>query len=302
MLGDELAGQVRRHLEGLDPEALTKVLISGLTAAEFNRGRGVLYQLLGASDYIIEPLPNLVFFRDCCAWVGDHVAVASPVPPDRRVQAQLADVIYAHHPAFAGTKTLYRPGLEPLEGGDVLLMAPGVVALGCCLPGVERLARRVFDAGLAHTVLVTLLGQPGRRLDTTCTVLGADTVLMRPCAAYSLTARMLTASGRGLRVSHPQAFLVAAAQAAGVDRLRVVETALDPVPASGGPWDDAGNLLVLGPGLVVSHERNVATNARLERCGIEVITVPGGELCGLRGGPRSLCCPVSRDPAFLPGD
>jgi arginine deiminase len=302
MLGDELAEQVRRHLEGLDPESLTKVLISGLTAAEFSRGHGVLYHLLGAADYIIEPLPNLVFFRDCCAWVGDHVAVASPVPPDRRIQAQLADVIYAHHPAFAGTKTLYRPGLEPLEGGDVLLIAPGVVAIGCGLAGVERLARRVFDAGLAHTVLVLPLAQLGRRLDTTCTVLAADTVLMRPCAAYSLTARVLTASGDGLRVSHPQAFLVAAAQAAGVDRLRVVETALDPVPVGSGPWDDAGNLLVLGPGLVVSHERNVATNARLERCGIEVITVPGGELCGVRGGPRSMCCPVSRDPALMPGD
>jgi arginine deiminase len=39
-----------------------------------------------------------------------------------------------------------------------------------------------------------------------------------------------------------------------------------------------------------------------ERIGIEVITVPGSELCGSRGGPRSLCCPVSRDPAPLPGD
>ena len=52
----------------------------------------------------------------------------------------------------------------------------------------------------------------------------------------------------------------------------------------------------------MSYERNVATHARLERCGIEVITVPGSELSGTRGGPRSLCCPVSRDPAPLPGD
>jgi hypothetical protein len=47
-------------------------------------------------------------------------------------------------------------------------------------------------------------------------------------------------------------------------------------------WDDAGNLLVLAPGVVVSHERNVATHARLEKSGIEVITVPGSELCGAR--------------------
>ena len=81
---------------------------------------------------------------------------------------------------------------------------------------------------------------------------------------------------------------------------RVVETGFGPSAASGEQWDDAGNLLVLAPGLVVTHERNVATLARLERCGIESITVPGNELCGARGGPRSLCCPFSRDPAPLP--
>jgi arginine deiminase len=301
MLGDELRDLLRRHLAGLDPEALTEVLITGLAVAEFSAGRGVVYRLLGASDFIIEPLPNLVFVRDSSVWIGDRVAVASPAGPGQRVAAQLTDVIYAHHPLFAGTKTLYRPGLEPLEGGDVLLAAPGVIAAGASPPGIERLARPVFDAGLAHTVLVVPLGHPDRRLDTACTMVSADTVLMRPATAYSLTARVLTAGGDGLRVSHPQAFLVAAAQAAGLDRLRVIETGLGP---AGGrePWDDAGNLLVLGPGLVLSHERNVATHARLERCGIEVITVPGSELFGTRGGPRSLCCPVSRDPAALPGD
>jgi arginine deiminase len=180
----------------------------------------------------------------------------------------------------------------------VLLAAPGVIAAGCPPPGVARLAARVFDAGLAHTVLAVPLGHPDRRLDTVCTMLSGDTVLMRPPVAYSLTARVLTPGPDGPRVSHPQAFLAAAAAAAGLDRLRVVETGFG--PGRHEQWDDAGNSLVLAPGLVVLHERNVATLARLERCGIEAITVPGSELCGPRGGPRSLCCPVSRDPAPLP--
>ena len=81
MLGDELAGQVRRHLEGLDPEALTELLITGLTAGEFRSGRGAVYQLLGASDFILRPQPDLVFFRDQSVWIGDQVAVASPTSP-----------------------------------------------------------------------------------------------------------------------------------------------------------------------------------------------------------------------------
>ncbi len=302
MLGDQLAGQVRCHLDGLDPEALTEVLIVGLAAGEFRSGRGAVYQLLSASDFILKPLPDLVFFRDPSVWIGDQVVVASPAAPGRGLAAELAGIVYAHHPLFAGTKSLYRPGLEPLHGGDLLLAAPGVIAAGCSPPGAERLARRLFDAGLAHTVLIVPLGHPDRRLDTACTMVSADTVLMRPATAYSLTARVLTPGGDGPRVSHPQAFLAAVAAAAGLDRLRVVETGFGPAAASREQWDDAANLLVLAPGLVVSHERNVATHARLERSGIEVITVPGSELCGARGGPRSLCCPVSRDPAPVAAD
>jgi arginine deiminase len=71
---------------------------------------------------------------------------------------------------------------------------------------------------------------------------------------------------------------------------------------SGAQWDDAGNLLVLAPETVVSYERNVLTNARLEDAGIEVIRVPGGELACCRGGPRAICCPLAREPASMPDE
>jgi arginine deiminase len=304
-LGQELGRQLSGYLHGLGPEGLTEVLIGGLMAGELKGGRGAVYQMLSGADFVLEPLPNLVFARDTSVWIGDRVAVASPRLPGRRREAQLAGLVYGHHPLFTGTKTLYQADMEPLDGGDVLLVAPGVIAVGCCgqsaPPGVERLARQVFDAGLAHTVLAVALdcGQPGTRLDTLCTMLDTDTVLMRPATAYSLTARAITVRGDDLRVSHPMAFLAAMADAIGVDRLRVVETGLDPVVGRD-QWDDAGNLLALGPRIVLSHERNVATNTRLIECGVEVIRVPASELTGGRGGPRSLCCPVARDPAGLP--
>ena len=122
-------------------------------------------------------------------------------------------------------------------------------------------------------------------------------------------ARTITQRGEGLRLSHPRPFLEAAADAMGLDRLRVIETGLGPARAAAparlarrpaGQWDDAGNLLALGPGTVISYERNTLTNARLEAAGIEVIRVPGGELAGCRGGPRAICCPVGREPAAMP--
>ncbi|HEX4093466.1 MAG TPA: arginine deiminase family protein [Trebonia sp.] len=312
-LGEELRGQLRCYLDGLRPEELGQVLVMGLARDEFHGGRGAVFSLLGAWDYVIEPLPNLVFARDTCVWIGDRVAVTSP--PGRRREAELVAIATGYHPMFAGTKRLYEPDHEVLAGGDVLLLTPGVVAIGVGAhtspAGMERLARRVFDTGFAHTVLAALTDTgTAECLDTLCTLIGPDTVMMRPSVAYSLIARTITQRDAGLWLSHPQPFLEAAAQAMGLDRLQVIETGLGPArvgPARsgslGGPsgqWDDAGNILALGPGTVVSYERNTLTNERLEAAGVEVIRVPGGELAGCRGGPRAMSCPVSREPAMMP--
>ena len=69
-LGEELDGQLRSHLDGLDPEALCQVLITGLTRDEFRDGRGAVHQLLGPQDHLIEPLPGLLFTRDSSVWAG----------------------------------------------------------------------------------------------------------------------------------------------------------------------------------------------------------------------------------------
>src|ERR1700722_4530664 len=127
-LGEELRGQLREHLAGLSPEELGQVLIMGLARDEFPGGRGAGFGLLDAWGYVIYPLPNLVFARDICVWIGDSVAVTSP--PGRRQEAELAAFVFANHPMFAGTKRLHEPGQELLAGGDVLLLAPGVVAIG----------------------------------------------------------------------------------------------------------------------------------------------------------------------------
>ncbi len=307
-LGDELRGQLRHHLEDLGPESLAQVLIAGLTPQELKIGRGVVFELLDRHDFVLDPLPNLVFTKDSSFWIGDRVAVASLAAGHRRRETDLASVLYRHHPRFIGTKWLYGSGLEPIDGGDVLLLAPGVIAIGVgqrtTPAGAERLARRAFDTGLAHTVLAVPAHQHvgGGHLDTICAVVDIDSVLMHPAVAYTLTAHTITARPDGMRVSHQQPFLEAAAMAMGIDRLRVIDTGVDPAWGQPGQWNDGGNVLAIGRRLAVSHERNAQTNSRLEEAGIRVLQVPSSELGSLRGGPRCMACPVGRDPSPQPAD
>jgi arginine deiminase len=304
-LGDELRDQLRSHLEDMAPEVLAQVLVAGVSPQELKAGHGVVFELLDRHDFVLDPLPNLVFTRDSSLFIGDHIAVASLATRRRRRESGLAGVIYRHHPRFAGTKWLYRHDLEQLDGGDVLLLSPGVVAIGVgertTPAGAERLARNVFDAGLAHTVLAVPMvqhGDIGGHLDTACTVIDVDSVIMHPAVAYSLTAHAITPRESGLRISRRQPFLEAAARAMGIERLHVIDTGIDAAD-SGDPWDDDGNVLAIGRRIAVSHERNVRANSRLEDAGVRVIRVPSSELGSLRGGPRCMACAVSREPSAL---
>ena len=303
-LGQELRAVVRAHLAAMESEVLAQVLIAGLTPGELPGGRGVVFELLDRHDFVVDPLPNLVFTRDSSVWIGDRVAVAS-LPPGRAREAALLGVLYRHHPRFAGTTVLHGPHQEPLCGGDLVLLAPGVVAAGVtgqtAPAAVERLARQVLGAGLAHSVLAVPLGRAEvAALDTVCTVVAPGTVMMSPALAYTLTAHIITARGEELRVSRPQPFLAAAAEVIGADRLTVIDTGLDPLAGGRGRWDDGGNALSLGRGVVLCDERSTETNARLAAAGLEVIPVPCGELGSGRGGPRGMSCAMIRDPAAVP--
>jgi arginine deiminase len=252
-------------------------------------------------DFIIRPLPNCLFTRDSSVWLRSGVAVAELAMAARHRESTITGAIYRYHPRFAGTKMLYSGDVEErawLEGGDVLVLAPGVLAVGVgqrtSAAGVEEFARRLFAADEAEAVMAVPIAQDRAtmHLDTVCTMVDRDAVVMYPEVADSLVAYTLRSNGS---VDGPQPFLEAAARAMGIGRLRVIDTGLDPVTAEREQWDDGNNTLAVAPGRVLAYERNVRTNARLEEAGVEVLRIAGSELGTGRGGPRCMSCPVARD-------
>ncbi len=312
-LGETLRRYLRGWLEQLVDEELAGAITAGVRNDEVRGGFGLVTSLLAPDDFLIDPLPNLLFTRDSSVWLPSTVAVTSLAMPARARETQLTELIYTFHPRFAGVERIHGWRAEHLEGGDVLLLAPGVIAVGVgertTPAGAERLARSVLSMGLAHTVLAVPIAQERAtmHLDTVCTMVDVDAIVMYPkvadtLSAYAVTSREAPSGGAGgspaddveLLVAPAEPFLVAAAKAMGIDTLRQIDTGLDPVTAEREQWDDGNNTLAIAPRVAVAYERNVETNERLRDAGIDVIAIPGSELGSGRGGPRCMSCPISR--------
>ena len=231
MIGPTLAASLGEHLLGLESEALADVLIGGMAHGELPVSGGLVDRMTAPLEFIIRPLPNVLFTRDSSVWLETGVAVGELAP-----------------------------------------------------------ARAVLAVPIAQD-------RATMHLDTVCTMVDRDAVVMYPLLADTLVAFTTTPGADGAtEVAGPEPFLLAAARAMGIDRLRVIDTGLDAVTAEREQWDDGNNTLALAPGLVVAYERNIETNRRLEAAGIEVVRIAGSELGTGRGGPRCMSCPVLRDP------
>ncbi len=159
---EKCSHQTQWELTQHEPNELAKIFISGSLSDE---------------QMLFSPLPNLIFTRDIGIVINDHILLNRPAKAARTRESLLAQYIFFHHPMFASyrdkiieipdnDKHFLLPEDEKLsdynrstlEGGDVMMVSPRHLLIGCSerttLYAAQQVMRILFEKNVVDTITI----------------------------------------------------------------------------------------------------------------------------------------------------
>ncbi len=294
----------------MDNGALVDTMMAGVRKSDirgFETGKLSDYLSFRTDDYpfLIDPMPNLYFTRDPFATIGTGVSLHRMHTVTRNRETLFGKFIFQYHPVYKDAPKWYDRGENSsLEGGDILILSPEVIAVGIS----QRTEEDSIDK-FAHTILsisktfkkILAFNIPKTRsfmhLDTVFTMVDRDKFTVHPNILHEITVFVMELVDGKVRIQEEQGRLEDILRRhLGLDHVTLIKCGSDsPIDAAREQWSDGSNTLAIAPGEVVVYERNYVTNRILEDNGITVHTIPCSELSRGRGGPRCMSMPFVRD-------
>ncbi len=298
------------YFSGMADSELVDTMMAGVRKSDvrgFETGKLSDYLSFRSDDYpfLIDPMPNLYFTRDPFATIGTGVSLHRMHTVTRNRETLFGKFIFKYHPLYKDAPKWYDRGeSSSLEGGDILILSPEVIAVGIS----QRTEEDSIDK-FAHTVLsisetfkkILAFDIPKTRsfmhLDTVFTMVDRDKFTVHPNILHEITVFVMELVDGRVSIREEQGRLEDILKRhLDLDSCTLIKCGSDsPIDAAREQWSDGSNTLAIAPGEVVVYERNYVTNRILEDHGITVHTIPCSELSRGRGGPRCMSMPFVRD-------
>lgn len=297
--------KVQLELTNTNPKDLAEILISGT---------------LPDDTMIFAPIPNLIFTRDVGTTINNHILLNKPAKKARVRETLLMRYIFFNHPIFENysnnileipdvTMHFLRPGDEPafsttLEGGDVMMVSPNHVLIGCSERtsehGANEAIKLLFDQNVVEKVTVVKI--PAKRdymhLDTVFTQVKRNTWVILNSIAHSpkfnadepinflKEPEKLEATtaiqfhkdkpGQPKYFEHVEALLndISQNDLKSTEPTKIIYSGNNQFPYdSREQWTDSCNLLAIKEGVVLGYDRNDKTVEAFKAEGFNVVDV-----------------------------
>ena len=289
---------------------MVSAMMAGVRKDELRAAGGRLGDYLSAVEdgypFAVDPLPNLYFTRDPFATIGTGVSLHKMHTATRNRETLFGKFIFEHHPKYKNVPRWYDRGESTsLEGGDILVLSPRVLAVGISQrtreDSVDTLAETVLSYGgtfrkvLAFNIPKT---RSFMHLDTVFTMVDRDKFTVHPNILSSITVFVMELDESGKMNIHQEDGRLEdiLKKHLELDKVTLIPCGRgSEIDAAREQWSDGSNTLAIAPGEVVVYSRNYVTNRALEEAGIRIHTIPSAELSRGRGGPRCMSMPLWRD-------